>query len=145
MQTNCVPDLSIYSIVFNAFLQRLGSKEKNLEYICNFLSAVLLQTSLCIHWLTFAHSGIQQGVVVPDSTVLLYDPTIRFFHSEHIPYAILAFVTLVIVLLCPLFLVLYPVKSFRRCLHFIGFRRWDIVYKIMDIFQGWYKDGYTRL
>ena len=82
-----------------------------------------------------------QGVAVPDSTVLLYDPTIMFFHSEHIPYALLAFFTLVIVLLHPVFLMLYPMRSFRRCLHFIGLRRWDIVCQIMDIFQGWYKDG----
>ena len=82
-----------------------------------------------------------QGVVVTHSTVLLYDPTITFFHSEHIPYAILALVTLVMLLLHPLILLLYPLRSFNRCLHFIGFRRWDILCHIMDIFQGWYKDG----
>ena len=82
-----------------------------------------------------------QGVVVTNSTVLLYDPTVTFLHSEHIPYVILALVTLVIVLLCPLLLLLYPARLFRKCLHFIGFRRLDIVCQIMDIFQGWYKDG----
>ena len=43
------------------------------------------------------------------STVLLHDPTIRFFHLEHIPYIILAvFVIIVFVLLPPLLLILYP-------------------------------------
>ena len=41
----------------------------------------------------------------------------------------------------PLFLLLYPVRSFKTCLHCIGLRRWDIICQIMDIFQGWYKDG----
>ena len=82
-----------------------------------------------------------QGAVVSNSTALLYDPAIKFFHSEHIPYAIIALVTLVILLLHPLFLLLYPVRSFKRCLHCIGFRRWDVICQIMDIFQGWYKDG----
>ena len=82
-----------------------------------------------------------QGAVVSNSTVLLYDPTITFLHSEHIPYAIVALATLIIVLLHPLLLMLYPTRSFRRCLNCVGFRRWDIVCQIMDIFQGWYKDG----
>ena len=82
-----------------------------------------------------------QGSVISNSTVLLYDPTIKFFHAEHIPYAVLALVTLVVLLLHPLFLLLYPLRSFKRCLHCIGLRRWDVICQIMDIFQGWYKDG----
>ena len=53
----------------------------------------------------------------------------------------LAFLSLVIIFFHPLLLVLYPTRPFRRCLHFRGFRRWDIVCHVMDIFQGWYKDG----
>ena len=79
---------------------------------------------------------------VPYSTVLLYDPTIRFFHSEHIPYAVLGLMVVVIfILLPPLLLLLYPTRLFRKCLSCCGFRRWDILHFIMDIFQGWYKDG----
>ena len=49
------------------------------------------------------------GKVVPDSTFLLYDPTIKFFHSQHIPYAVFAlFIIVVFVLLPPLLLLLYP-------------------------------------
>ena len=75
-------------------------------------------------------------------SLLLYDPTIRLFCSEHIPYAILAFLVIVIfVILPPLFLLLYPTRLFRKCLSCCGFQRWDILQQIMDIFQGWYKDG----
>ena len=82
------------------------------------------------------------GDVIPNSTALLYDPTIRFFHSEHIPYVVLSLsVFVIVVLLPPLFLLLYPTRLFRKCLSCCGFRRWDILHLIMDIFQGWYKDG----
>ena len=74
--------------------------------------------------------------------VLLYDPSIRFLHSEHIPYALFAFSIIVIfVLLPPLLLLLYPTRLFRRCLRCCGFQRWDILHPTMDVFQGWYKDG----
>ena len=78
----------------------------------------------------------------PGSTVLLYDPTVRFFHSEHIPYAIFALsIIFIFVLLPPLLLLLYPTRLFRKCLNCYGFQRWDILHPIMDVFQGWYKDG----
>ena len=82
------------------------------------------------------------GKVVPNSTVLLYDPTIKFFDSQHIPYAVFAlFIIVVFVLLPPLLLLLYPTRLFRKCLNCCGFRRWDILQVVVDIFQGWYKDG----
>ena len=75
------------------------------------------------------------------SAVLLYDPTIRFLHSEHIPYVVLALsVMVVFVLPPPVLLLLHPTKIFRKCLDRCGFQRWDLLQLIMDIFQGWYKD-----
>ena len=75
------------------------------------------------------------------SKVLLYDPTIMYFHSKHIPYIILASLILVVfIFIPPLFLLLYSTKVFRKCLQLLQIR-WDIVSHIMDIFQGWYKDG----
>ena len=53
-----------------------------------------------------------KGEVIPNSSVLLYDPSVRFLHSEHIPYIILALSVIVIfVLLPPLLLLLYPTSS----------------------------------
>ena len=83
---------------------------------------------------------------IPASTNLLYDPTIRFLGSEHIPYVILASsITVIFVLLPPLLLLLYPSRIFRACLKFMGFKRWDILHLVMDIFQGWFKDGTGNL
>jgi hypothetical protein len=75
------------------------------------------------------------------SKVLLYDPTIKYFDSEHIPYAILSSLIIVVfIILPPLFLLLYPTKVFKKCLQLLR-TRWDIISNVMDIFQGWFKDG----
>ena len=80
--------------------------------------------------------------IISNHTVLFYDPAVTFLDSEHIPYAILALLIIVIfVILPPLLLLLYPTRLFRKCLSCCGFQRWDILHLIMDIFQGWYKDG----
>ena len=81
-------------------------------------------------------------IIITNETVLLYDPTISFLHSEHIPYVLLSsFVIAIFVVLPPLLLLLYPTRLFWKCLNCCGFQRWDILHLIMDIFQGWYKDG----
>lgn len=83
-----------------------------------------------------------KGELIPNSAVLLFDPQFKFFHSEHIPYVILALsVILIFVVLPPLLLLLYPTRLFRRCLTCCGFKRWDILHLVMDTFQGWYNDG----
>ena len=88
------------------------------------------------------HTYNCSGKTIFNQTVLLYDPAIKFLNSEHIPYAILAlFVIVIFVLLPPFLLLLYPTRLFRKCLSCCGFQRWDILHLIMDIFQGWYKDG----
>ena len=82
------------------------------------------------------------GEMTSDSSVLLYDPSIKFLSSEHVPYVILALSAIIIfVLPPPLLLLLYPTKLFKKFLNCCGFRRWDILHLVMDVFQGWYKDG----
>ena len=99
-----------------------------------------LFTSISLFLVTQSYNST--GATIPDSAVLLYDPSVRFFHSEHIPYvAIAMFILLIFVILPPLLLLFYPTRLFRKGLTLFGFRRWDILHNIMDIFQGWYKDG----
>ena len=81
------------------------------------------------------------GNSISDNTVLLFDPSVTFLHSNHIPYVVLALsIIAVFVVLPPLLLLLYPTRIFRACIRFMGFRRWDILHLVMDIFQGWFKD-----
>ena len=82
-----------------------------------------------------------RGSSISGNTVLLFDPSVTFFHSNHIPYVVLALsIIAVFVVLPPLLLLLYPTRVFRACLRFMGFRRWDILHLVMDVFQGWFKD-----
>ena len=94
-----------------------------------------------IHLLLASQSYNSQGERTSSSALLLYDPNIRFLHSEHIPYATVALLILIFIILLPLLLLLYPTSIFKKCLTYLGFRRWDILHHIMDIFQGWFKDG----
>ena len=119
------PKQSILS-TFATFL--LLSYSKLLFVSCNFLFAVQSYNST--------------GDLVPNSTVLLYDRSVPFLHSQHIPYIVIALSVIVtFILLPPLLLLLYPTRLFKRLLNCCGFRRWDILHMIMDTFQGWYKDG----
>ena len=110
------------------------------------ITFILLSYSkfLCtsINLLLGVRTYYNDGTVFPHSKFLLYDPKIKFFHSQHIPYAIFAFfIFVVFVLLPPLLLLLYPTRLFKNCLNCCGFQRWDILQVVVDIFQGWYKDG----
>ena len=100
----------------------------------------LLFTS--IHLLLAFQSYNMYGEKVLSSPLLLYDPSIRLFHAEHIPYAVIALlIILIFIILPPILLLVYPTAIFKKCLTCLGFQRWDILQHIMDIFQGWYKDG----
>ena len=73
---------------------------------------------------------------------LYYDSTVVYFSSEHIPYAVLAIVIFVVLVITPMLtLALYPLSIFQRCAsHFP--QRWQIaLHFLMDSFQGCYKDG----
>ena len=125
LNVRCDPKQSILS-TFATFL--LLSYSKLLFVSSNFLYAIQLYNNT--------------GDLVPNSTVLLFDPSILFFHSQHIPYTVVALSTItVFILLPPLLLLLYPTHLFKTMLTCCGFRRWDILHMIMDTFQGWYKDG----
>ena len=55
------------------------------------------------------------GEKVLSSSLLLYDPTIRFFHIEHVPYAVVALlVILIFIILPPILLLVYPTVMFKK-------------------------------
>lgn len=70
-----------------------------------------------------------------------YDPTISYFGSDHLPYAILAIAVLSVFVLLPiLLLLLYPLGCVQKMLNIFPVR-WYILHTFMDSFQGCYKDG----
>ena len=72
---------------------------------------------------------------------LYYDATIPYFGETHLPYAILAIVTLFVFVLTPVvLLLLYPFQWFQKLLNIFPFR-WYILHTFMDSFNGCYKNG----
>ena len=75
------------------------------------------------------------------TTGLYYSPTVRYFGDEHLPYAILALVILILLVITPtITFFLYPFKLFQRFLSFFPFN-WNYLHAFVDSFQGCYKDG----
>ena len=134
---------TLLKVIFHK--RKLNPKETILKTCATFLLlsySKFLFVSINLLLAVPIYNCNSRGDLIPASAVLLYEPTIRFLHSEHIPYIIFAlFVIVVFVLLPPLLLLLYPTRIFRARLKFVGFKRWDILHLIMDIFQGWFKDG----
>jgi len=83
-------------------------------------------------------------VYTPDGAYKVYvfaDASIEYMGSEHLWYALPAFIiTLMFNILPLLFLFLFPLRCFQRCLHRCGLR--CLVFcTFADAFQGCYKDG----
>ena len=72
---------------------------------------------------------------------LYYAADIEYFGSEHLPYAVLALVVLLIFVVLPVtILFCYPFALFQRFLNLFPIR-WHALHTFMDIFQGCYKNG----
>ena len=78
----------------------------------------------------------------PMSTLYLYfDGTVEYFGQEHLPFAILAVVVLVVFSIFPLLiLILYPCQCFQRFLNYYHLQC-QVLHTLMDALQGSYKDG----
>ena len=74
---------------------------------------------------------------------LYFDPTIRSYSKQHLPYLLCSASCLVVFFLIPTSLLcLYPTKVFRRLLQCCLSLRWQqAVSAFIDTFQGHYKDG----
>ena len=75
--------------------------------------------------------------------VLVHEPTIESFSPQHLPYAIPAILLLFFLGVCPtLFLCLYPIGVFRKCLYRYTTPRFQLSLNFfIETFQNCYKDG----
>ena len=74
--------------------------------------------------------------------VLYYNASIEYYSREHLPFALLATCVLLVFVIFPLLLLLlYPVRSFQRCLGYCTRIRWQFLHTFADAFQGCYKNG----
>ena len=72
---------------------------------------------------------------------LFYDPSIKYFGKEHMPYALMALSILTLFIGFPTSLLLfYQCKAFRKCLSKLQIRG-NVVETFVNSFQKYYKDG----
>ena len=110
---------------FGAFLLLLYSKLLMVSY--SLLDADYL----------FNNRGERVGPVV-----LYYDASIEYFSREHLPFALLAICVLLVFVVFPLLLLLlYPMRSFQKCLGYCTTIKWQFLHTFADAFQGCYKNG----
>ena len=75
------------------------------------------------------------------TTVLVFDPTVKRFSSEHLPYAITTIVLLFFLGVCPTtFLCMYRSRLFTKCCP-LGPRTQVVVNTFVETFDSCYKDG----
>ena len=75
-------------------------------------------------------------------SVLYFDASIEYFSKQHLPFALLAIRVLLVFVFVPLlFLLLYPMRSFQRCLGYCTRIRRQFLHTFADAFQGCYKNG----
>ena len=86
----------------------------------------------------YNRTGDRQGHIV-----LYYDHSVTYFSSQHLPFAALAILILILFVILPmLVLLLYPTRLFQKCLGCFRFR-WHALHIFADAFQGCYKNGTT--
>ena len=73
--------------------------------------------------------------------VFAYDASIKFFHAEHLPFAILSIIVLLtFITVPPIVLIFYQATFFQKCLTRCKMNT-HVLRTFVDAFQGCYKDG----
>lgn len=103
-----------------------------------FLLSYVKILSVSSDLLIYTHTYSLNGVV---STRLFYDPSLPYFGTRHLPYAILALFFLTIFVIIPtVVLILYPFSFFQKFLSCFPIQ-WHFLRTFVDSLQGCYKDG----
>ena len=99
--------------------------------ILSYVKLLSVSFDLLVYVNVYNSSGTNHGVY------LFYDTSIKYFGREHLPYAILTILVVIIFIVLPLvFNLLHPLRCLNRC---IG--RWPSLHICFDSLQGYYKDG----
>ena len=120
-----------------------GKNSINTSMIDVFATFLLLSfnkiLSVSFDLLTFTVPINSSGKSV--GTFLYFDSSYEYFGPDHLPYGILALVSLTIFNILPLLLLLfYPMKWFQRCLNHFKLSHLAL-HTFVDSFAGCYKDG----
>ena len=129
-----------FRMCFSRFQRQLKAKTSLIDAFATFLFLSYSKFALTsIMLLTPTKLFNRTGSVV--DLVLLYDGTVDYFGTRHLPLAVVAIIVVIIfVLLPPVAMILYPFKCVQRCLTRCRLHHPALV-AFMDAIQGCYKDG----
>ena len=131
-----------FHVCFARFRRRWNPKGSVINAFATFLLlsySKLLTVSYSLLAVTKLYDNRGERV---GPAVLYYDASIESFSRQHLPFAVLAICVLLVFVLFPmLLLLLYPMRSFQRCLGYCTRIRWQFLHTFADAFQGCYKNG----
>ena len=131
-----------FHMCFARFRRRWDPKGSVINAFATFLLlsySKLLTVSYSLLDSTELHNNRGEKV---GPVVLYYDASIECFSRDHLPFAVLAICVLLVFVVFPLvLLLLYPMRSFQRCLGYCTRIRWQFLHTFADAFQGCYKNG----
>ena len=120
--------------------RRLSPKTSIIDAFATFILLSYVKFLTVSHYiLKFSHLYRGDGEKL-NSTVMYYDGNIKYFHKQHLPYAILAIVIPTLLAILPIILLLYPTRAFQKCLTRCGVNS-QALRTFVEIFQGCFKDG----
>ena len=131
---------------FSSCRQRWGRQcDPFASLIHTFATFLLLSYSkvliISLQLLSYTHLHLPTGGTISPPMRVLHDPSLEWFGEKHLPFALPAiFILCIFVFLPALFLLLYPMKIFQKCLGCCG-RRLLALHAFADVFQGSYKNG----
>ena len=131
---------------FSSCRQRCGRQwDPFASLIHTFAAFLLLSYSkiliISLQLLSYTQLHLPTGETISPPRRVLHDPSLEWFGEKHLPFALPAiFILCLFVFLPALFLLLYPMKIFQKCLGCCG-RRLLVLHAFADVFQGCYKNG----
>ena len=131
-----------FHVCFARFRRRWDPKGSVINAFATFLllsysKLLVVSYSLLAVSVQYNNRGERVGPVV-----VYFDASIEYFSRQHLPFGVLAICVLLVFVLFPMILLLlYPMRSFQRCLGYCTRIRWQFLHTFADVFQGCYKNG----
>ena len=136
----------VFCKCFNSCRQRWGRQwDPFASLVHTFAAFLLLSYSkilvISLRLLSYTQLRLPTGGTLDPPMRVLHDPSLEWFGEKHLPFALLAIIILCLFVFLPaLFLLLYPMRTFQRCLGCCG-RRLLALHAFADVLQGCYKNG----
>ena len=127
---------------FHFLLSSFQTKLNIKTYFIDTFSTFLLLSYMKIGFAAF-YVLIPTPVWSPDGShrlAVYMDPSITYFGSSHIGYAVITLLLAIVVFIPIILLFLYPCRCFHQCLNHFHLRLLPL-HAFVDAFQGCYKDG----